>query len=208
MKKWIYSAAMLCLCTGTLVAQNMTVTAERTTFGLRAGVNFQNINGRDDLGNDLQNKIRTGFHAGLNAEIPVGEGFYLQPGLLYSQKGATGEQDSRLRVNYLELPVNFVYKPVLGSGSMLLGFGPYVAYGLNGSLRSTTGDEGDIDFDTDVKRFDAGGNLLVGYEWSRKISLQLNAQLGLANINQETNISGDKTRWRNTGFGLSAGYRF
>jgi hypothetical protein len=58
-----------------------------------------------------------------------------------------------------------------------------------------------------LKRFDAGGNLLAGYEFANKLSFQLNAQLGLVNINPE--ISGsDKTKYRNTGFGVSLGYRF
>lgn len=201
-----------------MFAQEMTVTANRTTFGIRAGVNFQNINGKDADGDELENDVLTGFHAGVNAEIPVGTGSYLQPGLLYSAKGAKfSNSDNKVKLNYVEVPINFVYKPILGTGNMVLGFGPYVAFGIGGKTE-IGGQEIDVEFkDTfdptvaafQVKRFDAGGNLLAGYEFANKVSFQVNAQLGLVNIAPE--ISGstnDDTKWKNTGFGLSLGYRF
>ncbi|HEX6334680.1 MAG TPA: PorT family protein, partial [Flavisolibacter sp.] len=62
---------------------------------------------------------------------------------------------------------------------------------------------------TQFEKFDAGGNLLVGYEFANRLSFQLNAQLGLVDINKENPANtADKTRWRNTGFGLSMGFRF
>ncbi len=196
--------------------QEMTVTANHTTFGLRGGVNFQTINGKVASGNDLDNGIITRFHVGFNAEIPVGTGSYFQPGILYSLKGSEEKNtDIKTKLSYIEIPLNFVYKPVLGTGNMLLGFGPYVGFAVGGKI-DIDGDETDIDFVKDYetnnpnpqyKRFDAGGNLLAGYEFANKVSFQLNAQLGLVNINPEISNS-DKTRNRNTGFGLSLGYRF
>jgi hypothetical protein len=152
--------------------QETTVTANSTTFGLRGGVNFQTINGKDFSGNDLDNGITTGINIGVNAEIPVGTGSYFQPGLLFSMKGAEQKNtDNKTKISYIEIPLNFVYKPVLGTGNMLLGFGPYVAFGVGGKV-DANGVETDIDFVSDyeasnpspqLKRFDAGGNLLAGY---------------------------------------------
>jgi hypothetical protein len=202
-----------------LNAQSMTRNATTTTFGLRTGVNFQTLNGKDATGNSLENNINTGFHAGFNAEIPVGTGSYLQPGILYSRKGAEFQSGSRdeVKLNYIEVPVNFVYKPLVGMGNMVLGFGPYVAYAIGGNVEQA-GSERNIDFDaaynandvaTQFKKFDAGGNLLAGYEFANRMSLQLNAQLGLVNINKDNPThADDQTKWRNTGFGLSVGYRF
>lgn len=203
-------------CFSTIVyAQQMTVTANRTTFGIRAGVNFQNINGKNAEGRNLDNNLTTGFHAGVNAEIPVGTGTYIQPGLLYSMKGAKWPNDSKTKLSYIEVPVNFLYKPVLGTGNMLLGFGPYVAFGIGGNVEDRNGNETDIEFvDTyrgrmnEFRRFDAGGNLLAGYEFANRVSFQLNAQLGLVDINPKVSASNDDTRWRNTGWGISVGYRF
>ncbi|HEU4470388.1 MAG TPA: porin family protein [Flavisolibacter sp.] len=218
MNKQILTTAVLALLvTGQAFAQSMVKTASKPSFGIRAGVNFQNINGKDASGDDLENELTTGFHGGVNAELPLGTGFYLQPGVLYSQKGAAFENDVKVRLSYIEVPVNFVYKPILGTGNMILGFGPYVGFGIGGKIKYGN-IETDIEFDRDYnaldpasrfKSFDAGGNLLAGYEFANRLSFQLNAQLGLVNINKENPANNDDdTRWRNTGFGLSLGYRF
>jgi Outer membrane protein beta-barrel domain len=203
-------------------AQEMTVTANKTTFGIRAGVNFQNINGKNESDDKLENDLSTGFHAGVNAEIPVGTGTYIQPGVLYTMKGAKkfeyrdNSTVDKVKLSYIDIPINFIYKPVLGTGNMVLGFGPYVGFGIGGKVENGSS-EVDIEF-TDsravsdaykFKRVDAGANFLAGYEFSNKLSFQLNAQLGLVDINPEiSGQSDDQTNWRNTGWGISLGYRF
>lgn len=218
MKTKILLAGMACLCSSMLLAQTTTTTG--TTFGIRAGVNFQNINGKDVNGNKLKNDVTTGFNVGVNAEIPVGTDTYVQPGVLFSTKGANWQgTDQKVHLSYIEVPVNFLYKPLLGTGHMLLGFGPYAAYGVGGKVKDDNGNSTKIEFEKEVsavdaskpyfKPFDAGANLLVGYEMANNLSLQLNAQLGLVNINPEyQNVTNDKRSWKNTGFGLSLGYRF
>ncbi len=220
MKRKFLAVAVAAIFSSPLWAQKMTYDAGRTTFGIRAGVNFQNINGKNANDKNLENNIATGFHAGVNAEVPLGTGFYLQPGVLYSQKGTELENDNQVKLNYIEVPVNFVYKPILGTGRMLLGFGPYVGFGLGGKVK--TGEtEKDVSFEKTAnsstpsltygvyKGMDAGANFLAGYELARNLSFQVNAQLGLVNINPEfQGANNDESRWRNTGFGVSVGYRF
>jgi len=187
-------------------------TSDGVTFGVRAGINFQNLNGKDASGDKLDNKLKTGFHVGANAEIPVATDFYVQPGVLFSTKGAKNDGIINLKWNlsYIEIPVNFLYKPVLGDGKLLLGFGPYAAFAVGGNTES--GDvKVDINFGNgngdDMKRFDAGANFLAGYEFSNKLSFQLNAGLGLLNLANRSD--GDtKSSIKNTGFGVSVGYRF
>jgi hypothetical protein len=59
------------------------------------------------------------------------------------------------------------------------------------------------------KAFDAGGNLFFGYEMANGISAQMNIQLGMVKINPEYKIiPDDKSSIKNTGFGISLGYRF
>jgi hypothetical protein len=197
---------------------------DKTTFGIRAGVNFQNLNG--EIGNiDLDNKLKTGFHIGVNAEVPLAPDFYVQPGVLFTTKGAKAKKgNDKWNTSYIEIPINLLYKPTLGDGKLLLGFGPYIGIGVGGKL---TGDDPDVDleFKNDIsnaealamaagtkwfqKRLDFGGNLLAGYELSNKLSFQLNAQLGMSNLFPK--INGDKpdnTKVKNTGFGISVGYRF
>ncbi len=205
---------------------NYAIAQDQITFGVRAGVNFQNINGKGSGGDKLENDLLTGFNAGVNAEIPVGTDIYFQPGLLFSTKGGklnTFSQDAtaKLHISYLELPLNLIFKPLLGTGHMLLGFGPYIAYGIGGKGKteiSGVSSDWDVKFQTDVaesdpddvvylKAFDAGANFIIGYEMANMLSLQLNAQLGLLDIYPNYPVD-DETSWKNTGFGLSVGYRF
>lgn len=215
MKTKLLAVATLSLISFAVSAQS------KTTFGLRAGVNFQNITGDDALGNSMDNKLKVGFLAGVNAEIPVGIDFYLQPGVLYAVKGAKAKgSDTKVNIGYIEVPVNFLYKPEVGSGRLLLGVGPYIGFGVNGKIKANNNEQ-DIKFkntltqaeaastDYYLKRIDAGGNLLFGYEMSNHLSIQLNAQLGLVKINPKVeNATNDQSSWKNTGFGVSLGYRF
>lgn len=183
-------------------------------FGVLGGVNFQNINGKDDDGDKIENDLKPGFHAGVNAILGIAPDFYLQPGILFSTKGCKlGETDLKINVSYLEIPLNFLYRGEFGEGFVLVGFGPYLGVGLSGKLKDNDGNSEDIEFSSDqgtgesltMKRFDAGASVFAGYELASGIFFQLNTQLGLIGINPES--SGSAT-WKNTGFGLSAGYRF
>lgn len=230
MKKRIRLITSMILFTMFLQAQEKVNHPGNTSFGLRAGVNFQNINGKDENDDKLENDILTGFNIGINAEVPVGVDFYFQPGLLYTIKGAKSKEvilgqtiNGKMKISYLELPLNLVYKPLLGTGHLLLGFGPYVALGVNGKATYEGGGsslESDIKFknkvmttDSDdfvyIRPLEAGANLLAGYEFANRVSFQLNAQLGLTKINPEYEAApDDKTSAKNTGFGFSLGFRF
>ena len=193
MKKVSLVICALCLLTTASIAQSKSVEIGGTTFGVRAGLNFQNINGRDISDDKLENKLVPRFHVGVNAEIPVAPEFYVQPGILFTTKGTKYNGafgDPTLSLSYIEIPVNLLYKPVVGNGKLLLGFGPYIAYGIGGKYK-TDGDEGKVKFKGNVKSddfdpnaiyfkpFDAGANFLFGYEFTNRLSAQLNAQLGL-----------------------------
>ena len=88
---------------------------------------------------------------------------------------------------------------------------------MNGKVKSADGTKRVVSFnnnytsgtseDIQFKKLDAGANFMVGYEFKNKFSAGINTQLGLVNINPESNIPDDKTSYRNTGFGVSLGYR-
>lgn len=224
MKKTVFLIAIAIIC---LIPALHAQDNNRITFGIRAGVNFQNFNGKDSQGDKLKNDMIVGFNTGVNVELPIAPDFLLQPGLLFSVKGTKNTEGSatgKLTADYLELPVNFIFKPVLGSGRLLLGFGPYIAYAVAGKVKisdSGTDVEKKIKFENTLsasqlvdgeyymKPFDAGANLLAGYEFGSGISFQLNVQLGLLKTNPGyEGDSEDKRSVKNTGFGISAGYRF
>jgi hypothetical protein len=225
MKTRIFSVALMLLLSATLTfAQSIQRTGP--SFGLLGGVNFQNLNGKDAGGSTLENDMIIGYHLGANVQIPLVPEFYFQPGLLFSTKGAksvTGPVTSTYNLSYLELPLNFVYKGLLGAGYVMIGFGPYVGYGIMGKAKHSGGllsYEDDIVFTNTVeagdplattyfKPLDVGGNLFAGYEMAGGLFFQLNTQLGLLTINPEDNrFPANDLAIKNTGFGLSLGYRF
>lgn len=190
--------------------------------GILGGVNFQNLNGKDAAGDKLQNSLIAGFHAGVNVLIPIAPEISFQPGLLFSTKGAVNKDatpDLKYRLNYLEIPMNLLYRGQLGNSFVLLGFGPYLGYAVNGNVM-TGNDKTKVVFQNTIetgdplttpymRRFDAGANIFAGYELSGGLFFQLNTQLGLLKINpDDKRIPGDKTSLKNTGYGLSVGLRF
>jgi hypothetical protein len=198
----------------------------KTSFAVLGGVNFQNLNGKDMSGNKLENDLIVGYHFGVNAQIPVAPEFYFQPGLQFSTKGAKNTVSSltnTYKLSYIELPLNFVYKGLLGNGYFMIGLGPYLAYGVGGKAIYESGSstsESKIKFKSEVvsgdplsevyvKPFDAGGDIFFGYETVGGLFMQLNAQLGMINIKPDNYLyPDDSSTLKNTGYGLSLGYRF
>jgi len=197
----------------------------KMSFAILGGVNFQNLNGKAYNGDKLNNDMLLGFHLGANAMIPIAPEFYFQPGLLFSIKGdknKSAASTSTTKINYLEMPLNMVYRAALGNGFVMLGFGPYLAYGISGNVKTTgssitldqkikfkstvgAGDDLSVPY---YKAFDAGGNIFIGYEMASGIFMQLDTQFGMLNISPDYQDPNDKSVVKNTGFGLSAGYRF
>ena len=227
MKTRLISLIMILLLSAPLAIAQSTDKA-KISFAILGGINFQNLSGKDNNGDKLANDMLLGYHGGVNVQIPIAPDFYFQPGLLFTTKGAKnnyGSLTGTYKLSYIELPLNFVYKALLGKGSFMLGFGPYIGYGIGGKASvqySSTTYETDILFKSVVeagdpwvpyfKAFDAGGNIFAGFEMAGGIFLQLNGQLGMLKINPEDNrtlkIYSDKLSVKNTGFGISLGYRF
>ena len=199
------------------------------SFGLRGGVNMQNINGKNLTGDKLELNLVPRFNFGAVVGIPISPEFRFQTGVMYSAKGAKAKSDflgldmaAEYNISYIEMPFNFLYRPVLGNGHFLLGFGPYVAYGFGGKAKFTvnnTSTEEKIVFTNEYqninpydwkyfRHMDYGGNLFFGYELNSGLSLQLNTQLGMAKINSENTTFNNDLEFRNTGYGLSLGFNF
>src|SRR5690625_800181 len=220
-----------------LLMTAVTTVQAQTEVSIKAGAHYSKVILEDETGNRQEAQFTPGWHIGLSVDVPIGNKFYIQPGLLYTRKGFTQEDswfagsgnNFEVKANYLDLSVNFLYKPRLGSGKLLLGTGPYTAYGLDGKWESdeqvvigdiVIGDHGDVHFSNDAmdggdgnsylygKPLDYGVNFLAGYEFFNKISTQFNVQLGLANLIPEYS---DGTKrdgtFKNIAFGVSVGYK-
>lgn len=208
MKTRLISIGLILMLSAPLLIAQSTDKA-KISFGILGGINFQNLNGKLSSGDKLANDLLLGFHGGVNVQIPLAPEFYFQPGLMFAIKGAKNtttifgaEFTDVTKINYIEMPLNMVYKGALGNGFVMVGFGPYLAYGISGK-QVIAGDSFTFERGVDYDAFDAGGNIFAGYETASGIFFQLDAQFGMININPDDNIT-----TKNTGFGLSVGYRF
>jgi hypothetical protein len=205
-----------------LLLVSLTIQAQdnKIRFSMLGGLNFQNINGKDASGDKLENNLKLGFHIGANAMIGIAPEFYFQTGLLLTTKGTKYDVTGstvKLNVSYIEVPLNLLYRSQLGDGNVLLGFGPYLAFGVGGKLKPESGSSVDVKFKNEVtsgdldylylRRFDSGANIFFGYELPSGLFGQINAQLGMLKINPKYTGS-SKAIEKNTGFGISVGYRF
>lgn len=186
---------------------------------LQGGLNLANVSVTDD-GRVDDAKTLTSFHAGIVADFPLAGIFSIQPGLFFTGKGTESESGDaasptyfRAESNpyYVELPVNFVFKLPLGSGTRLFaGAGPYLAVGVAGKnkvegkyLGVAFSSEQDIEFSDDdpttldyeegagfgiMKRFDYGLNGTAGIE-GKSMTFSVNYGLGLAKLQSGSNSS-------------------
>ena len=201
--------------------------AQTFDFGIKAGANLSTLpydGSAPNFSFDHQNKI--GFQAGVTADIGF-QHFSIQPGLFFITKGEkftenlsalTGDDThgtGSTKFNYLEVPVNLLYK--LRAAPMLkiyAGGGPYLGYGLSGTtiLHITTGSttsnyQGGASFGSDnnneYKLLDYGINFIAGVQLKKHFTVDLNYSLGLRNISWS---SGND--FKNRTLGLSVGYLF
>ena len=139
---------------------------------------------------DLSN-INT-IQAGIVLEKDLSKYFFIQSGITYNQKGgykeytglATSGSTTTLKVNYIQVPVNLVYKEKLNKSlKIVVAAGFYGAVGISGtekgydkSVSSTTTIDRKVQFtnsavyvnnETLVKPIDFGYNLSGGVEWNK-----------------------------------------
>jgi len=119
----------------------------KLTYGFQGGLNLSDITNvsLNDFGQDnFQGKVKTGFNAGIFAQIPLTSFLYLQPEINYSLKGYKGETDpgndqGTFIRNYhvVDVPVVLKIYPVK---RLFIYLGPQVSVKVATSITSTNPD--------------------------------------------------------------------
>lgn len=154
--------------------------AEGAQFGIKGGLNLANVIG-DDAPDNASMKI--GFVGGAFMSYNFTEIFAIQPEVLFSMKGAKGDNDlgdeESWKLNYLEIPVLFrVNLPTDGKMDPFLCAGP--AFGILMSAKAE-----DLDVKDDMKTMDigvvaAGG---IGYQMeSGTLSFEVRYEVGMTSV--------------------------
>ena len=202
----------------------------QVSVGLRGGYVRSELSATSAAGKAVKSATSplNSWQAGVFFNVPLFRNGYLQPGLSFITKGANlenkGEQDAglflpaatRLKLQYLELPVNLVYKVPVGIGKLVFGGGPYAAFSLRADYDLAIYNQGKmiqsssqrVDFSQDpnvfstninLHRWDAGVNATAGIEFNCYVTVGVNYSYGLMDINKSAG------GLRNRYFGVSVG---
>lgn len=110
-----------------------------------------------------------GVHFGGIVDFPLNGNFAMQPGLIFSAKGADYKIDNvdfSISPIYIEIPVNAVWN--FGSGAIKISLfaGPFLAFGIGGYKIESSGELKSINFGSakndDLRPFDYGVNFGAG----------------------------------------------
>lgn len=217
------------------------VSKAQVSLGVQAGYTSADFSFNGQNRSDYSNvasytKPVKGIHVDLLFNFPLPpDNLYIQSSLRFVTKGTTFtpvkyEQPdltdtyvtsgTSMRLNYLEVPVNLVYKQPVGIGRVMVGAGIYGAYGLKGRYdykvsrngATVTKDSRDIQFsrssntNPSVMRifpWDMGLNGLAGFEFNNHVSLSANFARGVIDVDRNNGTS-----TKNYCLGLTLGYLF
>jgi len=142
--------------------------SQQARFGFTGGLSIASWTAKTS-GVSINTQSTTGFTGGVVVFAPINTNITIQTGLNFVQKGAKTSDmgdEELVKLNYIELPVNFLYTHQGFFG----GVGPTIAMGLSGTDKTTSQgvtEKTDIHFgsgtDDDVKRLDIGANITAGY---------------------------------------------
>ncbi len=194
MQKKILLAVVLCTCF--LANAQTSKREEGIKFGIKGGINLSNFNG------DVEdNAMRYGLHIGMVSEIIISDKFSFQPELLYSAQGFKNETPnnfSKAKFDYVNLPLMIKY---YAADKFSVEAGPQVGFLVNAKNRDNSGNTS-ID---DQNVVDFGINAGVGYELKNGMFFQGRYNLGITNVNGDSNGA---VKYTNSVFQLSIGVLF
>lgn len=184
--------------------------AQEIHFSPKVGMNVASMTNSD--GSDP----RIGLNAGVTAEISLGSGFAIEPGVFYSMQGfkaSGGGVDAKLKNDYINVPVLAKYYVYEGLNVFA---GPQVGFLVNSKVTgSASGVSASIDMKDAFKTVDFAAVIGVGYQLPIGLNFAANYNFGLINVLEDDSfdVVGQALDWenqksRNNVFQISVGWRF
>lgn len=168
----------LCVASVLAVFSFMQAGAQQANFGLKAGYNSSSVQISD--GADYDSK--SGFHAGGFVHIHISEHFAVQPELVFSMQGGKINDDNKLNLNYINVPVLAQY---MVNDGFRLQTGPQVGF-----LVSAEREIGDLEIDVDdtYNSVDFSWAFGAGYIFKSGLGIDARYNLGLNNISDDSDF--------------------
>lgn len=154
----------------------------------------------------IDTRNRTGFYAGGAVDIPLGDNFSFEPGLVYTQRGyglrgnltinalkiSALNARATAQMHYVDVPVLFKVKL---AGGFTIFAGPQVSYLVKNNLRADVNVLGfsllntNLDITNQFNRFDVGVTGGIGYESESGIGINAAFERGFNRLDKNQNFS-------------------
>ena len=178
-------------------------------YGIKVGANIANISStQNDGASPIDNSAQIGVAGGFYMEIPLNDKWYLNPELIYAQKGASftydythnypvNEKDeytttNTLKLAYVEINPTISYK---ASQKLALNFGPSVAFLIQVDSTFTEKLTSEATASTNSKAtlyesesLDVGLNLGVSYYLTENFVLESKVNTGFMSIGKVSKV--------------------
>lgn len=181
------------VCVLAIMAILSAATFAQTKFGAKVGFAAANVTEVNDAG------VRIGALVGGFAQVPLtlmGYDIEFMPELLYVMKGNKDDDGDKLKLNYIDVPLNFAYSLV---EDVLVYVGPQVGFLLSSDYEG-------VDWKEDMNTIDFSVNIGGNYNLTEEIILDVRYCQGLSNLFNDNRDDLDGAN--NYSFQVSVGYRF
>jgi hypothetical protein len=174
----------------TILVLGMIISAKaQISFGAKAGISFVNQKRTEKKGYyTYDTKGKTAFHVGVFGDMQIWNNIYVQPALLYSKKGATHTSSysgsvTEVSMNYIDAPLNVLYKYPVSFGKIVGGMGPVFSYAFSGKLEQNGKSKKMFSDELkNWKRGDVSANIMAGVELNNGFIANVSYQSGLTDI--------------------------
>lgn len=130
------------------------------------------------FGISASSDAKLGAQLGATYNKAINDNFSIRPGLMYTMKGGSGEDDSGQTesgtLGYIGIPLDFVYSTPIQENTLSFHIGPYIDYLLHGTDGAT-----DVFNSTDF-----GYNVGAGFNFG-KFGVGVNLSTGLSKTSSE-----------------------
>lgn len=163
-------------------------------WAVQGGLNLSGGIARE-TGVVIKGSLSLGYALGVLADIPLtNPKWSIRPGLTFQHEASNADifdDNTFIRVNYFNLPIDFVYHPDIADKRWVFGAGPWFAYGLSGKYTQeayTYSIRFGSTEDNDAHHLDIGMNVLAGYLFKPDMMLTARLDWGLKDVSAQADF--------------------
>ena len=169
----------------------LSATAQDIRWGVQGGLSLSGGIAKE-TGVTIKGRPGLGYALGVLADIPLpNPKWSIRPSLTFQHEASVADifdDQTHIRVNYFNLPIDLVYHPDFAEKKWVFGLGPWLAYGLSGKY-TQDGYTYAIDFGAseanDAHRLDFGLEAMAGYLLKPDMMLTAKFDFGLKDVSAQ-----------------------